>query len=462
MRGFLRRIFGAPGPVPGSAAAGAAMVPPALPVQGAKSAATETTQPDFVRRETVLDRGEKIAGYEFALLDKLQNRVNRGDAVVRRAYDAALLTRLMQNGAASLLGRRLAFVSLSADSLQSPLLASLPALNTVLMVEVQQPQPDWQELAAQLAALGALGFYIGLTLHQAVPAHAPLAGRVDFYQVDVTRFNGLELRELVSGLRSSPAPRLDRPRLFARNIQSHDDFLFSEKCGFDFFQGPFVASGQGLKVAVSGGINRMVVLPILNMVRADKSFAVIAEQLKNEPTLTYKLLRYLNSPAMGLQMKVESLTDALVLIGREKFYRWMSLLLFDFTNPTYRERMLAERALTRGRTLESLAGEGLLPKAPDMLFLTGLFSLLDVSLNLPMAELLGKAALPEPVSAALLGQPGALADGLQLVSLGEADAAGDPEQLAQALTRCGVDPVRHAQAANAALVWAHEAMGDAE
>jgi EAL and modified HD-GYP domain-containing signal transduction protein len=281
-------------------------------------------------------------------------------------------------------------------------------------------------------------------------------------QVDVAGFDGLALRELVAGLRTAVRSRPSRMRLVARNLQSHDEFLFSAKCGFDYFHGPFMGSKGVQRAPVSGGINRMVVLPILNMVRADADFASIAEQLRSEPTLTYKLLRYLNSPAMGLQMKIESLTEALVLIGREKFYRWMSLLLFDFTNPSYQERMLAERALTRGRTLELLAGKGLIPNTPDLLFLTGLFSLLDLALGLPMPELLGKAALPEPVSSALLGQAGALADALQLVTLGEANAEPDPQGQAQALLACGIDDGAYTTAATQALVWAHAALGHAE
>jgi EAL and modified HD-GYP domain-containing signal transduction protein len=160
-------------------------------------------------------------------------------------------------------------------------------------------------------------------------------------------------------------------RLVAHNLQSHYDFLFSHKSGFDYFHGPFVSSP--VRIKPGGGINRLVVLPILNMVRADKSFALIAEQIKSEPTLTFKLLRYLKSPAMGLQGQVDNLTSALALVGRARFYRWMSLLLFDFTNPSYQERLLSERALTRGRTLELLAGQGRIPNIPEVLFLTGLF-----------------------------------------------------------------------------------------
>lgn len=464
----LRRLIG----WTGKRAARSVATPPAVPKAAddfgqlnsevpLKSAYQHTNA--FVRREAIIDRSEKIAGYEFSLLTTLQERKRRLGSMAKRAYDAALLTRLTLSGVPSLLGHRLAFVSLSAESLGSAPLDGLPPQNTVLMLEVTQQSPDWEGIAARLAELRQKGFSGGLKIHDAADTACPLMASLDFVQVDVTSFDGIELHSLARRLRERRPGARTPLRLVARELQSHDDFLLCEKSGFDLFQGPFITSRESLR-PVGGGINRMTVLPILNMVRSDKSFNLIAEQLKNEPTLTYKLLRYLNSPAMGLQQQIDSLTQALVLIGREKFYRWMSLLLFSFSNPSYRERSLAERALTRGRTLELLAGRGNIPRAGDQLFLIGLFSLLDVALGQPLPELLEKATLPDVVRDALLGKPGGHADALALAILGDANASADtgPEQMAQALERCGIADGDYAPAAAEAIVWAHQALGDAE
>lgn len=204
----------------------------------------------------------------------------------------------------------------------------------------------------------------------------------------------------------------------------------------------------------------MAVLHIVSMVLSEQSFSSIAEQLKNEPTLSYKLLRYINSAAMGLQKPIDNMTEALVLLGREKFSRWTSLLLFDFSNPSYRERSLAERALTRGRTLELVAGKGSIPNDRTHLFLIGLFSLLDEALGVPLPELLEKAALPDVVRDALLGHASAYADALALIILGETDTSTLPEQMEQALELCGIDDTNYTRAAADALVWTDQTLGD--
>jgi EAL and modified HD-GYP domain-containing signal transduction protein len=415
----------------------------------------------FVRREAILDRSEKIAGYEFSLLTTLRTRLRRQGGMAARAYDAALLTRLALNDVPSLLGHRLAFVSLSVESLRNPLINQLPSENTVLVLDMGQHDVNYQDVSIRLSDLKQMGFSCGLRVQDAADLACPLLPELNFVQIDVTTFDGLDLQRIVGELRGKEKTEKRSLKLIARDVQSHDDFQFCERCGFDLFQGPFITSRERLR-PTTGSINRIAVLPILAMVRKDESFGLIADQLKNEPTLTYKLLRYLNSPALGLQKPVNNLTEALVLIGREKFYRWMSLLLFDFANPTYRDRSLAERALVRGRTLELLAGKGCIPRAGDHLFLVGLFSLLDIALGQPLPELLEKAALPSVVRDTLLGGNGAFSDALGLVILGESDATTLPEQMEQALDRCGIDDATYTPAAAQAIVWANLAMSDGE
>ena len=412
----------------------------------------------FVRREAILDRSEKIAGYEFSLQTRLQARMQRGNELTKRAYDSALLGRLASQGVSSLLGRRLGFITLSIESLNNALIDALPPQNTVLTLDFSEPSLHLDDSVDRLNALRAKGFAIGLTHHRGSDALTLPLDAPDFIEIDVTEFDGLELRTLIRHLKKghpvSGAPR----RFVARNVQSHDDFQFCAKCGFDFFQGPFISSRESLR-PMSNGINHMAALRIVGLVLGEHSFTAIAEQLKAEPSLSYKLLRYTNSAALGLQHAIDNLTDAIVILGREKFARWLSLLIFDFSQPSYRERLLAERALARARTLELLAGQGRIPPDPNHLFLIGLFSLLDQVFGRPLAELLDKAALPTVVHATLLGQPSAYTDALTLVTLGEADAASPPEQLNEVIDHCALEHGLFEAKAAEALIWADQTLG---
>lgn len=413
------------------------------------------TEHSFVRRDAILNRAEQIAGYEFSLVTRLKARMTRHSGVVARAYDVALLTRLQLHREASLLGNRLALVCLSIDSLDNEAIDRLPHDNTVLIFDLNARMAPMAELEAGLARLREKGLRVGIHIVDASDKDSPLIGTADWLMINVAAFDGLDLRTLTRKLKSSGKTP---PRLIAGNVQSDDDYQLCYKCGFDLFQGTFVTSGNPLQ-PTRNAINRTAALSILNMLRTEQSYAAIANELKSEPTLSYKLLRYLNSAAVGLQNKVANLTDALVLLGRDKFYRWTSLLLFDFDKPGYQEYVLAERALTRGRTLELLAGKGNIPKLPEQLFLIGLFSLLDQAMGRPLPELIEQAALPASVRDALLGQPGPCTDALALVKL-EANVDAPPEGLAKALAACGIDDETYSPIALDALVWVDQMLSD--
>jgi EAL and modified HD-GYP domain-containing signal transduction protein len=460
---FLRNLFrrGAESPaVSGDRPANRQSYPDdfAQPDSQAASTNADGTHHSFVRRDAILGRTEQVAGYEFSLVTRLKARMTRRGGIAARAYDVALLTRLELHRAASLLGARLALICLSIESLDNEAIDRLPRDNTVLIFEADAQKGDWEVLAAGLARLREKGFRVGIRVADAADAECPLIAAVDIVLIDVTAFNGLDLRTLTRKLKAVQTVGGTPPRLLASDVQSDDDYQLCYKCGFDLFQGPFVANSDNLR-PTRNTINRVAALSILNMLRTEQSFAAIADELKNEPTLSYKLLRYLNSAAVGLQKPVDSLTEALVLLGRDKFYRWTSLLLFDFEKPGYQEHLLAEHALTRGRTLELLAGKGKVPQLPEQLFLIGLFSLLDRALGRPLPELVAQAALPDVVRDALLGHPGLCTDALSLVTL-EADANTPAERLEQALNACGIDDETYAPIALDALVWTDQVLSE--
>ena len=410
-------------------------------------------QHSFVRREAVLNRAEKVAGYEFLLTTRLKARLTRRGGTATRAYDSALLARLALHEVMALLGNRLAFITLSVESLANETIGRLPRQNTILIFELTQQSPDWSAVAGHFARLREMGFAHGIHVSDPGDVDCPLLADAELVQIDVTAFDGIDLRTLTRKLKQARPDGGRPPMLIARDVQSDDDYQLCFKCGFDLFQGPFISSHDSLRPS-HDSINRMAVLPILAMVRSERDYEAIAHQIKNEPTLSYKLLRYLNSAALGLQHRIDSLTQALVVLGREKFYRWTSLLLFDIETPGYRERLLSERALTRGRILELLAGQGRIPALPEQLFLIGLFSLLDVALGHPLPELLSKAALPDVVRDALLGRPGLCTEALALVVLAEAGSTAPPDQLARALGTCGITDHDYSPIAAQALVWA--------
>lgn len=406
----------------------------------------------FVCREAVLNRGERIAGYEFSLHRRLHPRFKDQRPLIRKVYDDALVRDLAGLALGHLLGHRLAFIDLAPASLDNPQLASLPADNAVLLIDPPTDfQPDVGELAPKLAAARAHGFRLGWRLRPQASVPGELLAACDFIQILTPDFDGLQLAELVRRLHAQPRPADSAPlQILASDIGTYDEFNVCFRAGFDFFQGPFITSRENWHPPKSE-IDRSRVLALLNQVRRGAENSDLAAGTRQDPVLTFKLLRYINSPAIGLQKEISAIDQGLVVLGREKFYRWLSLLLFDVRRAGFTERALIEQALVRARLLERL-GEAAGANA-DHCFLTGLFSLLDAILGQSLEQVVEQVAVPDSVKQALLTRQGPLAP---LLNLAIASESGDAEEIAAWAAACGLDAALVNRHLLGSLVWAQE------
>jgi EAL and modified HD-GYP domain-containing signal transduction protein len=414
------------------------------PLQDDPRGGPEPQENAFICREAVLGRDERVAGYEFTLPQRLQSRLRDKRELIRKVYDEALIRNLAAIRIDTLLGQRLAFMDVSPAALGSPELARLPADNLVLAITVPPGLPvDLAALGERLAQLKAAGYRIAWNME--TPGPANLLEVADFLRVDFPASTPESLQALAQDLKSMDAEQ--RPRLVARMLESYEDFRFCFDRGFDYFHGSFINAREAWRQP-GQALNRVQVALILNRLRQGAEPRELALDLRQDPVLTFKLLRYINSPAMGLVCHVESIDQAVVILGREKLYRWLSVLLLHVKNPGYREWVLMEQALVRGAFMERLV-----PKDGDNAFLTGLLSLLDQLLGAPLDSLLKDIQLPEEVRQALLERQGPLAAILHLASVCESN---DADAIQQGATEQGLAQAKLNDAMFQALQWAHE------
>ncbi len=420
-------------------------VAPLKPLQDGVAKDTVHGHSSFICREALLDRNERIAGYEFALGQGVQARMRDKSAVIRRVYDEAMLNNLAPLGVSSLLGERSAFIRLSVESLNIPQLEALANQNIVIMIT---PRPiadiDLAEMRANLAHVAAMGFKQGWSINQPRPELNEFLHKADFIEIDPAVLDGIQLKTMIAELRSANS----KQKLIASRLQTADHFKYCFERGFNYFMGPFVSSRENWHPAKSE-VNHLQVFQALEMLQSGAEFEAIADCLRTDPILTFKLLRYINSPGIGLLQKINEIQQALMLLGRDRFYRWLSLLLFDSKKPGYHENVLTEQALTRARLMEMLAGKGRVPDHADQLFLTGLFSLMNIMLDQPLEDVLKQVALPEVAASALRGETGAMRDALMLAIAVES-GNGD---IAAAAAQCGVDASEVAGLMIEALAW---------
>jgi len=399
----------------------------------------------IIGRQPVLDRAQQIIGYELLLRSKALPTVKAPDAAVRRMQDEALIRCLVDLDVNRLLEDKLAFVEISPVMLESPQLQKLPSKGVVLLV-----CPDQDKLEDNLLRcreLRSLGYQIALDDFEAKRGLGQFVTLASFIRVDVARFNAIELGKLADRFLDKPTPQL-----LAKNVETDDDFEACYKMQFHCFEGNYFTR---LRPSMPPRVDsdRIRVLELLNMVKNQEEISQLEEGFKHDAMLSYKLLRYINAPVNGFQQQIRSIAHALVILGYKQLYRWLTLLLFTSGKADPRSKALLQNALVRARMTELLGQGKLSPAEREGLFIVGIFSLLDVLLNVPMEQALEQLQLPDPVMAALARREGIYAP---FLALSVACEEADQEAIIEYAGACGLDANEVNTAQVKALIWAEE------
>lgn len=202
-------------------------------------------------------------------------------------------------------------------------------------------------------------------------------------------------------------------------------------------------------------MTRLKLLKLLSMIDGDANTGDLEQIFREESKLSYSLLRLVNSAAMAPRSPITSFGQAINLLGRRQLQRWLQLLVYSDPNNGQHPTPLLQIAAARGRLLELLMPKlGLDPEmenAGDMAFMIGTFSLLDVLLNMSMADILHQLPLPEVARQALGSHSGPF--GRMLAAI---DAAGrrQLDSAARQLEQLGIDAESYLDAQLSAISWA--------
>ncbi|HSV51349.1 MAG TPA: HDOD domain-containing protein [Burkholderiaceae bacterium] len=222
--------------------------------------------------------------------------------------------------------------------------------------------------------------------------------------------------------------------------------------GATLIAGHWYITTSPAKPSESQAASRALALQLVQLVAQDADTRDIEEVLRRDATLSYHLLRVVNSLAMGGSRQITSFAQAILLLGRQQLRRWLNLMLFSARAGDERSAMLAARVAVRARSMELLArASGLDRSAQELAFMAGMFSLLGVLFGLPLAQVLAPLKITDALRDAVLRHEGELGRLLQAVEHAE---RGDAAGLALALAGAQVPVAEY----NGLLIEAHNWM----
>lgn len=374
-----------------------------------------------IARQAIVDDKGRVFGYE--LFDR-----SLGDAAHSAASDAQLLFNVLShadNGA--LIDNRTMFVNCTHDSLSSGHLELVQPERIVL--EIPPIADDAEQIESRLPTLMEVrerGFRLAFNHSALAPGYARWLPLASFIKIDVSLLKSDRLTAMIELARK----RTDTT-LIAEKVETAEQHKILAAAGVKLFQGywfakPVVVTGQTVRPA------QAVIIQLINLVRQQATTVEIEDVLKRDASLSFNLLRFINSSGFGLSCEITSFRHAVMILGLKKLFRWAALLL-----TTSRASGLAPAvgttAIVRGRLMELLAAELLSPEECDNAFVTGVFSLLDTMLGMSMEKALAAISLPESVVSALLLRRGVLAPFLELTVACESENEEDFARAANAL-----------------------------
>jgi len=394
----------------------------------------------FVVRHPVLLPDKRIYGYELLYRDGLAacftpSGPEQGTA---SGVDGSVLM-----GFGLLCNGSLAFLPCSMDVLLNEFVFLLPPAQTV--VELGEDIPDDERAVNACTRLKQAGYQIALakvTIDDPRPALVNLADilRVDFPLLGAEKSGAIRRKHE------------KHCRLLAENLHSQKNFEAAKMAGFSYFQGTFFKKSDVLAVS-RPSVNGFKYFRMLQAAsRPELVLHEIEELIESEPSASYRLLRYLNSPLFNFAEPINTIAQALKMLGTRETRHWVRLTA-TLCAGQHKPSVLILAALIRARFCE-LIGPQILAGETD-LFLLGILSLIDVIIDLPMPRVLEGLPLSQDFRVTLLGGESRLRPVYQVML---AQEAGDWAALRALAEQFHLNETSLAKDYSQAIQWAQQWM----
>jgi EAL and modified HD-GYP domain-containing signal transduction protein len=353
-----------------------------------------------VSRQPIFGRDERVVGYEILY----SGRPDQERGLLAATPDQVVDT-LLGIGLDRLTDGKPAFITASRELVESGSLDLLDRDAVVLSIPYLQPSDA--DYFGAVERLATSGYRLAMDT-SALEGEGVFLPLLDVLRVDLAAYAGPELGELAERVRPHSI------RLLAEKIRTATLRDACLEAGFELFHG----SGFGRDEEREGRdlpIGHIRIASLMQKIRdMDVTDSQIEELFRTDLSLSYKLLRMVNSAAVGGR-GVASIGHAIRLLGRETLYRWLALLFLAATADTGVRAQVVQASLMRARLCELLAAPlGRQPQAGS-LYITGLLSLLDLLLGIPMTEVVSQMGVTSEVKDALLRREGLHGSVLRLV-----------------------------------------------
>lgn len=377
----------------------------------------------FLARQPIFNRHRKVIGYELLFRSGPENFFS-GASDNSHASSSVIVESFLMPRALSLTSGKRAFINVTRETLlDEQIYLFPPEMAVVELLEVIRPD---EEVLRACRKLKDHGYTLALDDYIDDDCMAPLVELADIVKVDFISVRDDERRKL--------ADKLARPglTLLAEKVETFEDFETARLAGYSYFQGYFFARPSMLARKDPPSTSASYFQLLKEIHRPELDYLQIEKILRGDPTLSYKLLRYINAVAFGTRSEVTSIVYALSILGEVLIRKWVAVVAM--VGMASEGRLEAVRSsVIRGAMCEAVARAGGLRGQIENAYFMGLFSMIDALLERPMNVILDELPLANEIKDALTGQQNQLWSVLQYAIAYEQGEWNAAEELADTL-----------------------------
>lgn len=357
----------------------------------------------FIARQPIFDRTKNVYAYELVYRSD-----NKADVMSENGDHSALkvIANSLMIGLQKLTQGKRAFISFN----RRLLLGNMPHFfpSEILGIEIQdavEPEEPVLKICTRLKKNGYLIILDNFTYRE---EYQPWIDLADVIKIDFKMTLPAEVKKIIQKINS---PHI---KFMAYKIDSQAEFDEAFELGFSYFQGYFFQSPSFIFSPELPGykVNYLSILKKLYDPESDMS--ELEPIIKRDVSITYKLLRFINSAAFGFKVAIRSVHHAMMLLGKREIKRWLTIIVMSGIGHE-KPMELMNTAVIRARFCELIGTGFSILDHPSDLFLIGMFSMADAFLDKPIAEVLEDLPLEDHIKSVLLGAESQSGDILKLV-----------------------------------------------
>ncbi|MBU0631366.1 EAL domain-containing protein [bacterium] len=367
-----------------------------------------------ISKQKIFNNRNEVYAYELVFKDGSNHTTGLSDSV--KGTSQLIISSITSTELDKLLGpRTLAFINVDDVTLTKGILDVLDKDRFVL--NILEDIVLTETVINKIIQYRKRGFRLSLenfdSSAEMIKKFSRLFNYIDVIKMDTALSEPENLEKVMNKFKGT------RIQLLAQNIESREDLRKYYEMGFDLFQGYYLDKPEVMEIIGSKEPAQFIILQLIKIIKEpDTNNEKLEFFIKKQPDLSFKLIQFFNSSKrVKMQVKVESLTQVINLLGREKLLRWLMVYLYSEISKNPASKTMLELAIKRAERMEAEAD----PRNKDKAYLAGMFSMLSSIFETDIRELMNHINMDNDITSLVLERKGIFASSLMRAEQAEKD-----------------------------------------